>query len=74
MVRNSSRKFIGIFLLQGVCVLTIILLNYFFVYNCGTCKYSLLVFQLKLNVFPIFDILIPGAFIFYTHYVNFSED
>ena len=74
MVRNSSRKFIGIFLLQGVCVLTIILLSYFFVYNSETCKYSFIVLQLNLNVFPIFDILMPSAFIVYTHYVNFSED
>ena len=75
MVRNSSRKFIGIFLLQGVCVLTIILLSYFFIYNCGdSCEHNCLVFQLNLNVFPIFDILIPSAFIVYTHYVNFSED
>ena len=74
MVRNSSRKFIGIFLLQGVCVLTIILLSYFFVYNSKICKYRFIVVQLNLNVFPIFDILIPSAFIVYTHYVNFSED
>ncbi len=72
MVRNSSRKFIGIYLLQGVCVLTIILLSYFFVYKKS--KRSFLVFQLNLNVFPIFDILIPSAFIVYTHYINFSED
>ena len=72
MVRNSSRKFIGIYLLQGVCVLTIILLSYFFVYKKS--KYRFLVFKLNLNVFPIFDILIPSAFIVYTHYINFSED
>ncbi len=51
-------------------------LSYYFVYNGNITKYtySHLVFQINLNVFPIFYILIPSAFIIYTHYVNFSED
>ena len=63
-------------MLQGVCVLVMATLSYYFVYNGNSAKYkySHLVFQINLNVFPIFYILMPSAFIIYTHYVNFSED
>lgn len=73
-MRQVASKFIIVFLLQGVFVLLESILNYIFIYENPNSKYGQIVFQLKLNVFPIFGILIPSAFIVYTHYVNFKED
>lgn len=73
-VRRSSSKFIGIFVLQGVCILSQSVLCYVFIYRNHTSPYAHIVFQLSLNVFPIFGTLIPSAFIIYTHYANLKED
>lgn len=74
LVKSCAYKFLGIFLLQGVCLLIENVLVYSFIYSDTSSPYAHLVFQLTLDVFPIFDLLFPCAWILYTHHSNFRSD
>lgn len=73
VVKKAANKFLGVFLLQLISLLTQNILLYQFIYKQPT-QQSVLVFQLSDIVFPIFDLLIPCAFILWTHNRNFLED
>jgi len=74
LVKSCTYKFLAIFALQGLTLLIQNVFVYKFIYNDSANPYAHLVFQLTLDVFPLFDLLTPCAFILYTHHVNFRND